>query len=69
MCIRDSTIGLRVSEEEEIVGLDKLEHGLESAYAGFAMDVSFDPRHNMLPSKDVYKRQIQYNITSCNRST
>ena len=47
------TIGLRVSEEEEIVGLDKLEHGLESAYAGFAMDVSFDPRHNMLPSNEL----------------
>ena len=30
-----STIGLRVSEEEEILGLDSTEHGLESAYAGF----------------------------------
>ncbi|MDD6154605.1 MAG: ammonium transporter [Eubacteriales bacterium] len=30
------TVGLRVSEEEEIVGLDKMEHGLDSAYAGFA---------------------------------
>lgn len=28
--------GLRVTAEEEIVGLDKLEHGLESGYAGFA---------------------------------
>lgn len=35
------TIGLRVSEEEEIVGLDAMEHGLPSAYAGFSiMDVS-----------------------------
>ena len=34
-------IGLRVSEEEEIVGLDAMEHGLSSAYAGFSiMDVS-----------------------------
>ncbi len=33
--------GLRVSEEEEIVGLDVKEHGLASAYAGFAiMDIS-----------------------------
>lgn len=33
--------GLRVSEEEEIVGLDAKEHGLSSAYAGFSiMDVS-----------------------------
>ena len=35
------TVGLRVSEEEEIVGLDAKEHGLASAYAGFSiMDVS-----------------------------
>ena len=36
-----ATIGLRVSEEEEIIGLDATEHGLTSAYAGFAlMDIS-----------------------------
>ena len=35
------TIGLRVSAEEEIQGLDATEHGLPSAYAGFAiMDTS-----------------------------
>ena len=35
------TIGLRVSEEEEIMGLDSTEHGLPSAYSGFAiMDVA-----------------------------
>ena len=35
------TIGLRVTEEEEIVGLDAKEHGLASAYSGFSiMDVS-----------------------------
>ncbi|MBO7403096.1 MAG: ammonium transporter [Lachnospiraceae bacterium] len=35
------TIGLRVSEEEEITGLDATEHGLPSAYAGFSiMDIS-----------------------------
>ena len=33
--------GLRVSEEEEIIGLDAMEHGLPSAYAGFSlMDIS-----------------------------
>ena len=33
--------GLRVSEEEEITGLDATEHGLPSAYAGFSiMDIS-----------------------------
>ncbi len=36
-----ATVGLRVTEEEEIVGLDACEHGLPSAYAGFSiMDVS-----------------------------
>ena len=36
-----ATVGLRVSEEEEIVGLDSMEHGLPSAYAGFSiMDIS-----------------------------
>ena len=32
------TIGLRVSEKEEIDGLDIHEHGLASAYAGFAIN-------------------------------
>ncbi len=31
------TVGLRVSEEEEIQGLDSTEHGLVSAYADFAL--------------------------------
>ncbi len=31
------TIGLRVTAEEEIVGLDKFEHGLDTAFSGFAM--------------------------------
>ena len=36
-----ATVGLRVTEEEEIVGLDIMEHGLASAYSGFSiMDVS-----------------------------
>ena len=35
------SIGLRVSEEEELMGLDTTEHGLPSAYAGFSiMDIS-----------------------------
>jgi Amt family ammonium transporter len=29
--------GLRASREEEIIGLDKLEHGIDSSYAGFIM--------------------------------
>ncbi|MFG6339026.1 MAG: ammonium transporter [Lachnospiraceae bacterium] len=36
-----ATIGLRASQEEEIIGLDATEHGLASAYSGFSiMDVS-----------------------------
>lgn len=35
-CVIKKTIGLRVSEEEEIRGLDSTEHGLPSAYADFA---------------------------------
>ena len=36
-----AVLGLRVTEEEEILGLDSTEHGLASAYSGFAiMDVS-----------------------------
>ncbi len=34
-------VGLRVTEDEEIMGLDATEHGLPSAYAGFSlMDIS-----------------------------
>lgn len=29
--------GLRASREEELIGLDKLEHGIDSSYAGFIM--------------------------------
>ena len=32
-----AAVGLRVSREEEIAGLDATEHGMPSAYAGFAM--------------------------------
>ena len=32
-----AVMGLRVTEEEEIVGLDAMEHGLPSAYAGFSI--------------------------------
>ena len=36
----DSTVGLRVSEEEEITGLDIMEHGLISSYADFMPTLS-----------------------------
>ncbi len=34
-------VGLRVEREEEILGLDVTEHGLPSAYAGFAMQPEY----------------------------
>ena len=34
------TLGLRVTAEEEILGLDKLEHGIDSSYSGIAMQFS-----------------------------
>jgi len=34
-------IGLRVTREEELTGLDATEHGLPSAYAGFAMSPEY----------------------------
>ena len=43
------TLGLRVSEEEEIIGLDSTEHGLPSAYSGFAitdMSATMDVNEN-----------------------
>ncbi|MBR4169057.1 MAG: ammonium transporter [Lachnospiraceae bacterium] len=55
------TIGLRVSEEEEITGLDSKEHGLPSAYSGFAiMDVSntmtMDVNENTDLGEDDYEK-------------
>ena len=35
-------VGLRVTAEEEIIGLDRLEHGLDSGYAGFMLNYSID---------------------------
>ena len=52
--------GLRVTEEEEITGLDATEHGLASAYSGFAiMDVSntmtMEINENTNLGSDVYE--------------
>lgn len=35
-----AAVGLRVSAKEEIIGLDKLEHGIDSGYAGFGLNYS-----------------------------
>ncbi len=55
-----AVFGLRVSEEEEIVGLDSCEHGLASAYSGFSiMDISntmtMDVNENTSLGTDVYE--------------
>lgn len=49
------TVGLRVSAHEEIVGLDKMEHGLESAYAGFSLeaDTLLDMNEDLPLTSDV----------------
>ncbi len=58
------TVGLRVSEEEEITGLDSTEHGLPSAYSGFAiMDISntmtMSINENTNLGSDVYEEASQ----------
>ena len=60
-----ATIGLRVSEEEEIEGLDPTEHGLASAYSGFSlMDVSnsmiMDVNENTQLGNDTYEEATEY---------
>ena len=40
LIIIKARVGLRVTKEEEIIGLDKLEHGLDTGYAGFATQYS-----------------------------
>ena len=56
-----ATVGLRVSKEEEIIGLDECEHGLASAYSGFSiMDVSntmtMDVNENTDLGEDDYEK-------------
>ena len=60
-----ATIGLRVSEEEEIEGLDPTEQGLASAYSGFSlMDVSnsmiMDVNENTQLGNDTYEAATEY---------
>lgn len=46
--ILKKVIGLRVPAEEEIVGLDKLEHGLDSSYGGFMIPYSAEEQAEAL---------------------
>lgn len=56
--IIDKTVGLRVPEEVEIEGLDIHEHGLASAYSGFAIsdaaDMTVDVNENTDLGTDQY---------------
>jgi Amt family ammonium transporter len=59
-----AVFGLRVSEEEEIIGLDATEHGLPSAYAGFSMmDISnsmiMEENENTQLGTDVYEEATE----------
>ncbi len=48
------TVGIRVSQEEEITGLDATEHGLPSAYADFAPTTSL----TSLPEENAYPEPV-----------
>lgn len=58
--IIDKTIGLRVPANVEIEGLDIHEHGLASAYSGFAItdvtDISLDPNENTDLGEDEFDK-------------
>jgi Amt family ammonium transporter len=43
----NKTVGLRVTEEEEIIGLDVNEHGLDSSYADFMPNISSSSYENL----------------------
>ena len=60
-----ATIGLRVTEEEEIIGLDGPEHGLTSAYAGFSM---MDISNTMIMEKKITKELLKYRKQQLYRS-
>ncbi|MDE7426100.1 MAG: ammonium transporter [Lachnospiraceae bacterium] len=66
------TIGLRVTEEEEILGLDSTEHGLETAYAGFltygdsitgTAAESIAKKENAVPIDDAVPVQVKESTT------
>ena len=64
-CI-DNGVGLRVSEEEELEGLDMAEHGLTSAYAGFnitdALSGFMDINENTDLGEDFYDKASKKQI-------
>lgn len=54
----DSTIGLRVTQREEIEGLDTNEHGLENAYADFLPTISMNMEK--IDENELYTSQESY---------
>jgi len=66
--IIDKTIGLRVPEEIEIDGLDYAEHGLVSAYSGFAItdvtDMEVSANENTDLGEDEYAKASQAQINA-----
>ncbi len=63
------TVGLRVTEEEELTGLDATEHGLPSAYAGFSiMDISntmvMSVNENTNLGEDQYEKASEAKISA-----
>lgn len=61
-----AVMGLRVSEEEEIIGLDSMEHGLPSAYAGFALQdislTSVDANENTDLGESEYEKAPKFKV-------
>ena len=53
-----ATVGLRVSAEEELIGLDIAEHGME-AYPGFAMEAGRDAYSPGMISRDVIPEAVR----------
>ena len=66
--IIDKTIGLRVPEKVEIEGLDIHEHGLASAYAGFAISdptyAALSPNENTDLGENDYKKAFEEKINA-----
>ena len=54
----DKTVGLRVPAEVEIDGLDVHEHGLVSAYAGFAISEVANPAMEVNENTDLGEADI-----------
>ncbi|WP_330698023.1 hypothetical protein [Mediterraneibacter glycyrrhizinilyticus] len=66
--IIDKTVGLRVPAQVEIDGLDIHEHGLASAYSGFAINdmtgMDMDVDENMDLGEDDYSKASESQINA-----